>query len=44
MKIRIRLTGRSDREMTELFTNVIAIGIVIFVLTLFLWASGTVEY
>lgn len=40
MKVRIRLTGRSDREMTELFTNILAICIVVFVLTLFLWAAG----
>ena len=42
MKIRIRLTGRSDREMTELFTNILAIGITVFILALFLWVSGTV--
>ena len=40
MKVRIRLTGRSDSEMTELITNILAIGVIVFVLTLFLWATG----
>lgn len=36
-------TNRTDAEVAELFTNLLGLGVIVFIITLFLLAMGLVE-